>query len=55
MEPPVLQGRDFLYTAIGPSSETRAFTLQRTDTENWKQLFPEKELRGHSPHLHIHE
>jgi hypothetical protein len=28
-------------------------TLQRHDTENSKQIFPEKELRGHS-HIHIH-
>ncbi len=29
-------------------------TLRRANTENWKQLFPEKELRGHSPNFHIH-
>jgi hypothetical protein len=29
-------------------------TLQRTNTENWKQQFPEKELRGHNPYFHIH-
>jgi hypothetical protein len=29
-------------------------TLQRTNTENLKQIFPEKELRGHSPNFHIH-
>ncbi len=29
-------------------------TLQRTNTENLKHIFPEKELRGHSPNLHIH-
>ncbi len=29
-------------------------TLQRTDIENLKQIFPEKELRGHSPNFHIH-
>jgi hypothetical protein len=28
-------------------------TLQRTNTENLKQIFPEKELRGHSPYFHI--
>jgi hypothetical protein len=28
--------------------------LQRTNTENLKQIFPEKELRGHSPYFHIH-
>jgi hypothetical protein len=28
--------------------------LQRTNTENLKQIFPEKELRGHSPNFHIH-
>jgi hypothetical protein len=30
-----------------------AVTLQRTNTENSKQIFPEKELRGHSPNFHI--
>jgi hypothetical protein len=30
-------------------------TLQRTNTENLKQIFPEKELRDHSsPNIHIH-
>ncbi len=29
-------------------------TLHRTTTENSKQIFPEKELRGHSPNFHIH-
>ncbi len=29
-------------------------TLQRANTENLKQIFPEKELRGHSPNFHIH-
>jgi hypothetical protein len=28
--------------------------LQRHNTENSKQLFPEKELRGLSPNFHIH-
>jgi hypothetical protein len=28
-------------------------TLQRTNTENSKQIFLEKELRGHSPNFHI--
>ncbi len=27
--------------------------LQRTNTENLKQIFPEKELLGHSPNFHI--
>ncbi len=30
------------------------YALQRTNTENLKQIFPEKELRGHSPNFHIH-
>ncbi len=29
-------------------------TLQRTNTENWKQIFPEQELNGQSPNWHIH-
>ncbi len=29
-------------------------TLQRQNTENWKQIFPEKELSCLSPNFHIH-
>jgi hypothetical protein len=29
-------------------------TLQRQNTEIWKQIFPEKEYRGLSPNFHIH-
>ncbi len=29
-------------------------SLQRINTENSKQMLPEKELRGHSPNFHIH-
>ncbi len=29
-------------------------TLQRTNAENSKQIFTEKELRGHSPNIHIY-
>jgi hypothetical protein len=28
--------------------------MPRTNTENSEQIFPEKELRGHSPNFHIH-
>jgi hypothetical protein len=31
-----------------------ATTLQGTNTENLKQIFPEKELRGQSPNFHMH-
>jgi hypothetical protein len=31
-----------------------AHTLQRTNTENSKKIYPEKELRGLSPNFHIH-
>ncbi len=30
------------------------YTLKRTNTEKWKHIFPEKELRDHSPNFHIH-
>ena len=40
--------RDYVNTV------NRETTLQRTNTENSKQIFPEKELRGHSPNFHIH-
>jgi len=29
-------------------------TLQRTNNEKLKQIFPEMELRDHSPNYHIH-
>jgi hypothetical protein len=29
------------------------YALQRTNTKNSKQIFPEKELRGHSHNFHI--
>jgi hypothetical protein len=29
-------------------------TLQRTNIKNSKQIYPEKELRGHSPNFQIH-
>jgi hypothetical protein len=32
----------------------RLGTLQRNNTENLKQIFPEKELRGLSPNFQIH-
>ncbi len=28
--------------------------MKRTNAENSKQIFPEKELRDHSPNFHIH-
>jgi hypothetical protein len=31
-----------------------AGTLQRTNTENSKQIFPEKQLRSCSPNFHLH-
>jgi hypothetical protein len=37
-------------TMMGPWKHA----LQRTNTANWKQIFPEKELSGHSPNFHIH-
>jgi|LakMenE01Jun11ns_1017448.scaffolds.fasta_scaffold9750182_1 hypothetical protein len=30
------------------------YLTARTNTENLKQIFPEKELRGHSPNFYIH-
>jgi hypothetical protein len=30
------------------------YQMQRTSAENLNQIFPEKELRGHSPNVHIH-
>jgi hypothetical protein len=35
-------------------SLTSVATLQRNNTRNSKQIFPEKDLCGHSPNFHIH-
>jgi hypothetical protein len=37
-----------------PDSQSEVATLQRTNTENSKHIFPEKEFSGHSPNFHIH-
>ncbi len=34
--------------------EETSYTLQRHNTENSKQIFPEKELHGHSTNSYIH-
>ncbi len=39
---------------IVPYTLCNKCALQRTNTENSKQIFPEKELRGHSPDFDIH-
>ncbi len=39
---------------MGFLGEMLHHTLQGTKTKNLKQIFPEKELRGHSPNFHIH-
>jgi hypothetical protein len=36
------------------SSPTFLLIPFTSHTENWKQIFPEKESRGHSPNFHIH-
>jgi hypothetical protein len=33
---------------------TDDYALQRYNTENLKEIFPEKELRGHSPISYMH-
>ncbi len=45
--------------AAGPRQSARhcqayVAALLRTNTKNSKQIFPEKELRGHTPSFHIH-
>jgi hypothetical protein len=35
-------------------NKDRINALQRQNTENLKQIFPEKEYRGLSPNFHIH-
>jgi hypothetical protein len=46
-------------TPTAQEAEDKALALscrssQRTNTKNWKQIFPEKELRSQSPNFHIH-
>jgi hypothetical protein len=36
------------------SSNSTNLALKRHNTENSKQIFPEKELRGLSPNFHFH-
>jgi hypothetical protein len=36
------------------SQNSKLPALQRDNIENSKNIFPEKELRGHSPNFHIH-
>jgi len=38
---------------LGCCRGTLRAALQRTNTENYKQIFPEKELRGNSRSFHI--
>jgi hypothetical protein len=45
---------DLFYTLIFANSQKSFSTLQRHNTENLNQIFPEKELCGHSPSFHIH-
>jgi hypothetical protein len=42
------------YIVLEKDPEMNA-TLQRKNSENLKQIFPEKEYRGLSPNFHIHE
>jgi hypothetical protein len=44
------------YLGVRPDAyeERDRSVLQRHSTENLKQIFPEKELRGLSPDFHIH-
>jgi hypothetical protein len=46
-------GRIIKETLCNKRSLTCGSALQRTNTENSKQIFPEKELGGHSPNIHI--
>jgi hypothetical protein len=41
-------------SCISGSIAIKVNTLQRHNTENSKQIFPEKELRGHSPNFYIY-
>jgi hypothetical protein len=44
----------FLFFLLSWPSFYGLNTLKRNNTENWKQIFPEKELPGHSSNFHIH-
>ncbi len=49
-------GDDFMLIflfSLAQNTPTRA-TMLRHNTENSKQIFPEKELRSLSPNFHIH-
>ncbi len=44
----------FILYLLGSQDRSTVPTLQRTNTEHSKHIFPEKELRGNSPNFHIH-
>jgi len=48
------QDRIIFTIQLGVTVPVAIHVLQRTNTKNSKQIFPEKELRGHRPHFHIH-
>ncbi len=50
-----------IYMCIGVEEQLKSkykhdfyTSLQRYNTENWKQIFPEKELHGHNHNFYIH-
>jgi hypothetical protein len=43
-----------LFNPPHPPFPSYGAALQRHNTENLKQIFPEKELRGLNPNFHIH-
>jgi hypothetical protein len=45
---------DFISSEQLKFSLNDVYTLQITNAKNWKQIFPEKELRGYSPNFHMH-
>jgi hypothetical protein len=45
---------DFIRSEPLKFSLNDVHTLQITNAENSKQIFPEKELRGYSPNFHMH-
>ncbi len=42
------------YQAITARGTVLFYLVQSHNTENWKQIFPGKELRGYSPNSYIH-
>ncbi len=50
----VYEFKFYLHKYLHKNTQGHIYALQRRNTENWKQIFPDKELRSLSVNFHIH-